>query len=219
MKKISDIPELDRPREKLLRKGCEALSDLELVAVLLGRGTAKHDVMHMADRVLKIMDASSSKPDLKELQRIEGMGPARTMLIAAALEFSRRRIRPEGFKISFPPDVLPLIRHYADRKQEHFLCVSLNGANEVITTRIVSVGLVNKTQVHPREVFADPITDRASAIIVAHNHPSGKLVPSKEDIEMTMQLKSSGKTLGIRLLDHIIFNQKDYYSFLENGEM
>jgi len=219
VKKISDIPELDRPREKLLRKGCEALSDLELVAVLLGRGTAKHDVMHMADRVLKIMDASSSKPDLKELQRIEGMGPARTMLIAAALEFSRRRIRPEGFKISFPPDVLPLIRHYADRKQEHFLCVSLNGANEVITTRIVSVGLVNKTQVHPREVFADPITDRASAIIVAHNHPSGKLVPSKEDIEMTMQLKSSGKTLGIRLLDHIIFNQKDYYSFLENGEM
>ncbi len=94
-----------------------------------------------------------------------------------------------------------------------------HGANEVITTRVVSVGLVNKTQAHPREVFADSITDRASAIIVAHNHPSGKLVPSKEDIEMTVQLKAGGETLGIRLLDHIIFNRMNYYSFLEKGDI
>jgi DNA repair protein RadC len=113
--------------------------------------------------------------------------------------------------------VLPLIRHYADRRQEHFLCVSLNGANEIIATRVVSVGLVNKTQVHPREVFADPITDRASAVIVAHNHPSGSLEPSKEDIDITGQLRSAGEILGIRLLDHVIFNSKGYYSFLEKG--
>jgi DNA repair protein RadC len=135
------------------------------------------------------------------------------------LEFSRHRIRPEGLRISFPPDVLPLIQHYADRKQEHFLCVSLNGANEVIASRVVSVGLVNKTQVHPREVFADPITDRASAIIVAHNHTAGGLTPSKEDIEVTKQLKAAGATLGIKLLDHIIFNHKGHYSFLEHGEI
>ncbi len=138
--------------------------------------------------------------------------------IAAAFELARRRIRPEGLKITFPPDVLPLIRHYADRKQEHFLCLSLNGANEVITSRVVSVGLVNKTQVHPREVFVDPITDRAAAIIVAHNHPAGSVMPSPEDIEVTEQLKAAGETLGIRLLDHIIFNQKEYYSFLEKDE-
>jgi DNA repair protein RadC len=113
--------------------------------------------------------------------------------------------------------VLPLIRHFADRKQEHFICVSLNGANEIIATRVVSVGLVNKTQVHPREVFADPITDRASAVIVAHNHPSGSLEPSKEDIDITARLKSAGEILGIRLLDHVIFNSKGYYSFLEKG--
>jgi DNA repair protein RadC len=99
------------------------------------------------------------------------------------------------------------------------ICISVNGANEVITSRVVSVGLVNKTQVHPREVFADPITDRASAIIVAHNHPVGGLTPSKEDIEVTRRLKAAGETLGIRLLDHVIFNQKGYYSFLENGEL
>ena len=145
------------------------------------------------------------------------MGPAKAALIAAAMEFARRRIRPEGLRISFPPDVLPLIRHYADRKQEHFICVSLNGANEVIASRVVSVGLVNKTQVHPREVFADAITDRASAVIVAHNHPSGSLEPSKEDIDITARLKSAGEILGIRLLDHIVFNQKGYHSFLESG--
>ena len=91
----------------------------------------------------------------------------------------------------------PLISHLADRKQEHFLCISLNGANEVIANRVISVGLVNKTQVHPREVFADPITDRATAIIIAHNHPAGGLTPSKEDIEVTLQLKAAGETLGI----------------------
>jgi len=107
----------------------------------------------------------------------------------------------------------------ADRKQEHFLCISLNGANEVIATRTISVGLVNKTQVHPREVFADPITDRASAIIIAHNHPTGGLAPSKEDIEITMRLKKAGETLGIKLLDHIIFSHKGHYSFLENNDI
>jgi DNA repair protein RadC len=219
IKKLTELPKLDRPREKLQTKGAEALSDLELLAILLGSGIKGHDVITVAGRILKVLDANSGKPNLEDLQKIEGVGLAKATLIVAALELARRRIRPEGLKISFPSDVLPLINHYADRKQEHFICVSVNGANEVITTRVVSVGLVNKTQVHPREVFADPITDRASAIIVAHNHPVGSLTPSKEDIEVTRKLKAAGETLGIRLLDHIIFNQKGYYSFLENKEL
>ncbi len=218
-KRISDLPKLDRPREKLQQKGAEALSDIELIAILLGSGIKGHDVMTVAKQILKVFDSNNAKPTLEELQKIEGVGLAKAALIASAIEFARRRIRPEGLKISFPLDVLPLIRHYADRKQEHFICVSVNGANEVITSRVVSVGLVNKTQVHPREVFADPITDRASAIIVAHNHPSGSLTPSKEDIEITKQLKSAGETLGIRLLDHIIFNHKGHYGFMENEEL
>ncbi len=211
------MPAFDRPREKLQQKGAEALSDIELLAILLGRGIEGHDVMSVAARALKVVDNNKEKPDIEELKKIKGVGSAKATLIATALEFTRRRIRPEGLKISFPADVLPLIRHYADRKQEHFICVSINGANEVIKSRVVSVGLANKTQVHPREVFADPITDRASAIIVAHNHPAGSLTPSNEDIEITKQLKSAGETLGIRLLDHIIFNHKGYYSFLEHG--
>ncbi|MBI5100937.1 MAG: DNA repair protein RadC [Nitrospirae bacterium] len=219
MKKISDIPKSDRPREKIQAKGPEALSDHELLAVLLGSGTTKHDVMKVAEKALKAIDGSDGNPSIEKLQKTEGIGLAKATLIAAALEFARRRIRPEGLRISFPADCLPLIRHYADRKQEHFLCISINGANEVLKSRIVSVGLVNRTQVHPREVFADAITDRASAIIVAHNHPAGSLLPSAEDKEITGQLKAAGETLGIRLLDHIIFNHKGYYSFLEHGEL
>jgi len=218
-KRISDIPKSDRPREKLQQKGAESLSDLELLAVLLGSGTKKHDVMTLANNILKVIDQSGGTADVNALKQIEGVGSAKAALITAALEFARRRIRPEGTKISSPAEVLPLISHFADRKQEHFICLSLNGANEVITSRVVSVGLVNKTQVHPREVFADPITDRASSIIVAHNHPAGTLAPSKEDIEITKQLKSAGETLGIRLLDHIIFNHKGYFSFQENGDI
>jgi DNA repair protein RadC len=219
IKKLTDLPKLDRPREKLQTKGAEALSDLELLAILLGSGIKDHDVMTVASRLLTVLDENNGKPNLEELQKIEGVGLAKATLIVAALELARRRIRPEGLKINFPIDVLPIISHFADRKQEHFICISVNGANEVITSRIVSVGLVNKTQAHPREVFADPITHRASAIIVAHNHPVGSLIPSKEDIEVTQRLKAAGDTLGIRLLDHIIFNQKGYYSFLENGEL
>jgi len=219
MKRITELPKLDRPREKLLQKGAAALSDIELLAVLLGSGTKKHDVMAVAGRILKVLDAGNEKLSMGELRKIEGVGPAKAALVAAAMEFTRRRIRPEGIKISFPADILPLICHFADRKQEHFLCISLNGASEVIASRVVSVGLVNKTQVHPREVFADPITDRATAIIIAHNHPAGELIPSQEDIEITRRLKAAGETLGIRLVDHIIFNQKGYYSFLEHGEI
>ena len=134
------------------------------------------------------------------------------------MEYARRRIKPEGLKISTPADVLPLIRHFADRKQEHFLSITINGANEVLNVRVVSIGLVDRSPVHPREVFADALSDRASGIVVAHNHPSGNLEPSDADLDVTSQLLQAGKILGIELLDHIVFNRSDYFSFLEAGK-
>jgi DNA repair protein RadC len=151
------------------------------------------------------------------LSEFDGVGDAKSALVLAALEYARRRIKPEGAKIETPADLLPHVRHYADRKQEHFLCASINGANEILNIRVVSIGLVDRSPVHPREVFADALMDRAAAVIVAHNHPAGSLEPSAADVEITTQLKAAGLILGIPLLDHIIFNRTGYYSFLETG--
>jgi DNA repair protein RadC len=219
MKRMRDLPLGDRPREKMRIRGPQSLSDAELLSILLGSGNKSVGVMTMAQRLLAILDRTGTEPMIEQLCQVEGIGLAKATVIAAALEFSRRRIRPRGTKISFATDVYPLIRHIADRQQEHFLCISLNGANEVIAVRIVSVGLVNRALVHPREVFADPITDRASAVIVAHNHPSGNLTPSEDDLAVTRQLKDAGATLGIRLLDHIIFNAESCFSLLDVGHL
>ena len=216
---IHDIPAADRPREKLLRKGARALSDQELLAVLLGKGTPGMDVMTLAAKLARLIDEKGMEVSPNDLRHFEGVGDAKSTLILAALEFARRRIKPEGVKIETPADLLPHVRHYADRKQEHFLGATINGANEILSIRVISIGLVDRTPVHPREVFADAVADRASGIIVAHNHPAGSLDPSPADIEVTAQLKTAGEALGIALLDHIIFNRAGYYSFLEAGRL
>jgi DNA repair protein RadC len=216
-KRISDIPEQDRPREKLLSKGADALSDQELLAVLLGKGTRQMDVMTLAAKMARVIDEKGLRVRVADLTGLDGVGEAKATLILAAIEFARRRIKPEGMKIETPADVLPLIRHYADRKQEHFISVTINGANEVINVRVVSIGLIDRTPVHPREVFADAVVDRASGIVVAHNHPAGCLEPSSLDTEVTQQLRKAGDLMGIPLLDHIIFNRNGYFSFLESG--
>jgi DNA repair protein RadC len=216
-KRIDQIPTADRPREKLLQKGAKALSDQELLAVLLGKGTPRIDVMTLAQKLARVMDEKGLDVQCEDLRQFEGIGDAKATLLLAAIEFARRRIKPEGIKIETPADLLPQIRHYGDRKQEHFLCATINGANEVMNVRVVSIGLIDRSPVHPREVFADAISDRACAIIVAHNHPNGTLEPSTNDLDVTKQLKEAGEVVGISLLDHIIFNRSGYFSLLENG--
>ncbi len=218
-KRISDIPEQDRPREKLLHKGAAALSDQELLAILLGKGTAAIDVMTLAGKLAKVVDEKGLNLRAEDLKQFGAVGDAKATLILAAIEFARRRIKPEGAKIQTPADLLPHVRHYADRKQEHFLCATINGANEILNIRIISIGLIDRTPVHPREVFADALVDRASAVIVAHNHPAGSLEPSPSDVEITRQLKAAGDIMGITVLDHIIFNRTGYFSFLEAGRL
>jgi DNA repair protein RadC len=204
-------------RERLAREGPSALADAELLAALLGTGTRGKRVAELADEVLDLLDTSRSLPEASVLQKIAGMGSAKACAVAAALELGRRLFGPREPRVSSPREVWPIVAHWADRKQERFICCSLNGAHEIIAVRVVSVGLVNRTVVHPREVYADPITDRACAVVVAHNHPSGRLEPSPEDREITARLKSAGETLGISLLDHIIFSRSGYFSFVEQG--
>lgn len=216
---MDQIPARDRPREKLLGRGAGALSDQELLAVLLGKGTPGMDVMTLAGKVAKVVDQKGLCLAADDLTQFEGVGHAKAALLLAAIEFARRRIKPLGLRIATPADVLPLVRHYADRRQEHFLSVTLNGANEVLNVRVVSIGLVDRTPIHPREVFADAVSDRASGIVVAHNHPAGRSDPSAADAEATRQLRQAGETVGIPLLDHLIFTADGYFSFLEAGQL
>lgn len=217
--KITDLDSHDRPREKLQAKGATALSDVELLAVILGRGSRSKDVLSVSKEVVAVIDSKNGNLRGEDLLQVSGLGVAKAGQILAAIEFAKRRILPSGVKITCASDIVPLFSPYAALPQEHFLCVTLNGANEVIKTRVVTVGLVNKTQVHPRETFADAITDRAASIIVAHNHPTGDLQPSREDISITQVLQKAGELLGIKVLDHIIFSKRGYYSLLDHGQM
>ena len=215
--RIQSLTVAERPRERLCTIGPKALSDHELVTILLGTGQRDRPVTQIAADVLTVLDRLGAHTGTEDLQAIAGLGPAKATLICAAMELARRLICPARTRIALPTDVIPLVSHYSDRKQEHFLCLSLNGAHEVIAIRVVSVGLVNRALVHPREVFAEPLTDRAAAIVVAHNHPSGHVEPSREDRDVTERLTSAGRTLGIAVLDHIIFGVTGYFSFLEQG--
>lgn len=208
-----------RPREMLLKHGAGVLSDNELLQVLLGSGTKGRPVERVAGEVLRLLDTSDCTSCGTDLLKISGLGAAKAALLQAGFEFFRRRLCPESGRVAYPADILPLVSHYADRKQEHFLALTLNGAHEVINLHVVSIGLVNRTLVHPREVYIRAIADSAASLIAAHNHPSGNLEPSAEDREITARLKEAGDTLGITLLDHVIFSRKGYFSFLENREI
>ena len=217
MKRIKDLPEFSRPREKLKERGAKALSDTELIAAILGSGGKGLDVMSLSSKVAKAISGKKGDLSLEELTKIEGIGLAKASQILAGFELARRHIIVETVKINKAEDVLPLIGWITNKQQEYFICISLNGANEVIENRTVTVGLLDRSQVHPREVFADVITDRAASVIFAHNHPSGALEPSNSDLKIHEQLTEAGRILGIKVLDHIIISKKGYYSFQENG--
>jgi DNA repair protein RadC len=210
---------LDMPRERLLASGPESLSDHELLAILLNTGIRGKNVIALAKELLELINRSKSIPTVEELSRLSGLGTAKACAVAAMLEFGYRRWGAVGIRIQHPKDIYSVLRYHADCKQERFLCLSLNGAHKIIAVRIVSIGLVNRTIVHPREVFADPIIDRAAAVIVAHNHPSGQLTPSEEDDAITNRLKSAAELLGLHFLDHLIFTETGWFSYRQSGRM
>jgi DNA repair protein RadC len=210
------LPADERPRGRLIRSGPESLSDEELLSIILVTGIHGKNVSLLAHELLSALEEKKEIPTVKDLCTMTGLGESKSCLVLAMLEFGRRRWAI-GQKILNPGDIYSLIRHYADRRQERFICISLNGAHEVLAVRLVTIGLVNRTIIHPREVFADPINDRASAIAVAHNHPSGNLTPSGEDNEITTRLKAAAEILGLNFLDHLIFSELCYFSFRQEG--
>jgi DNA repair protein RadC len=171
----------------------------------------------MSKEIAKIIQDKKTSLAETDLTGIHGMGPAKAYQLLAAFELARRHLLKDTVKITKAEDALPLLTDIAGKHQEHFVCISLNGANEVIEKRTVTIGLLDRSQVHPREVFADVIADRAAAVIFAHNHPSGELKPSDADMKIHEQLTQAAKILGIRVLDQIIVTRKGHYSFQEAG--
>jgi len=212
MKTIKDMPQHSRPREKLRERGASALTDEELVAAILGRGIEGMDIVTMARNVARLIREHREDLSVDHLTSVPGMGLAKAAQILSAFELARRYLLKETQKIRNTQDILPLVADITRKQQEYFVCISLNGANEVIEKRIVTIGLVNSSQIHPREVFADVIADRAAAVIFAHNHPSGDPKPSDIDAKTHKQLTEAGK-----ILDHIIITKKGYFSFQEHG--
>lgn len=224
--KIKELPLEERPYEKLSLLGVEHLSNEELIAILLKSGYRDISSKDLATILIKEANGiiGLSKMNYRELSSIKGIGLSKAAIILASFELSRR---VEALKVGIKHQKLNSCkmvfdyysRKIADAKQEHFYVVYLDNAKNIIDDRLLFIGTINYSVVHPREIFKEAYLLSASAIICVHNHPSGNVFPSKEDLKLTSDIQKIGILLGIKLVDHIIIGNDKYYSFLENNDL
>lgn len=222
--KIKEIPFYERPREKLLKYGKDNLSDAELLAIILKTGTSSVSAVELAYNILKCIDGLSNLKDISYdmLVDIKGIGSAKAVEILSVTELAKRIYYDISYDndLSFTsPDVIYNNNKYLfdNVKQERFYCLYLNSKKKLIERKLLFMGTVNKSVVHPREIFKEAYRLSASSIVCFHNHPSGDVTPSREDIELTNSLIRIGEMNGIPVVDHVIFGFDNYYSFYENS--
>lgn len=220
---IKAIPKEERPRERLIRDGAKNISLEDLIAITLKTGTKDYSSKYLAGKILSLVkDASELKNlTLKKLISINGIGAVKAIDFLAALELGRRvyqeTVIDSSFKCNGAVKVFNYFKHlFIFEKQEYFYCLYLDNHKNLIDKKLLFKGTINRSIVHPREIFKEAYLNSASSIICIHNHPSGVISPSKEDILITKKLVSIGKLLGIPIIDHIIIGKDDYYSFYEN---
>ncbi|OWR30144.1 hypothetical protein CDO73_13885 [Saccharibacillus sp. O23] len=222
---LRDLPREERPRERMLRSGAEALSHAELLAILLVTGTRKESALTVAQRILGQTSGLRQLADMgiEELIGINGIGPAKAVQLKAAIELGRRMaVSRVGDRVVIrsPRDAAELLAEQLRYLQkEHFVCLFLNTKNQVIAQETLSIGSLNASIVHPREVFRAAIKYGSASIVCAHNHPSGDPAPSPEDIAITKRLVESGRIVGIDVLDHIVVGDGHFVSLKEQGMM
>lgn len=221
---MKEMPVSERPREKILNRGVQSLSNAELIAVLIGSGTRDQSAMAVADRLLAldpsgILYLGECCPE--ELCRVDGIGTAKASKLIAAVELGRRLMttpREKRMDASTPDRVAAIcMEQMRYLHQEHFRVLMLNVKNEVIASEEISVGSLSSSEAHPRDVFSTPIRKGAANVILIHNHPSGNPEPSRADILLTERLIEAGKILGIGVLDHIIIGDGIYFSLRREG--
>ncbi|MBP6940248.1 MAG: DNA repair protein RadC [Syntrophorhabdaceae bacterium] len=222
---VRDLPRSERPRERLIRFGADKLSSQELLALVAGRGVPGRSVMTIAQELLARFGSIQgiSNATIEELSRIKGIGTAKAAQLKAVFELGKRQelereTNYESYDIRDPQGVVRAVRKtIKDKAKEHFKLILLNTRNKIIGLSTVSIGTLNASLVHPREVFKDAIRHSASSVVVAHNHPSGNPEPSEEDVKITRRLVESGKILGIEVLDHIIIGKDAFVSLKTKG--
>ncbi len=222
---IKELPQEERPREKMLRNGAQALSNAELLAILLRTGTKNDSVLRVAERLLKKYEelgvAALGSVVPQELSKIKGIGNVKAVTVVAAIELGKRLhglASAERPIIRAPQDAADLLMaRLRYEPKEHFLSVLLSTKNHVLATPTISIGSLNASIVHPRELFREAIHYSAAAIILVHNHPSGDPTPSQEDIMLTRKIVEAGKILEIHVLDHVIIGDNKYVSLKEKG--
>ncbi len=206
------MPTLDRPREKLQRRGVQALSDFELLEVLIGSGTKQADVSFIARHIQKVLRTSAEALSFETLTNIKGVSTATASKILAGLELARRHLVRSRTPLLSQQDILARLGDIRTKQQEYFVALSLDGGQRLIAQRTITIGTLDAVLAHPREVFADAVADRAASVIVAHNHPSGDARPSQRDISLTQQLAAAGQLLGVPLRDHLIVTRNEHFS-------
>lgn len=212
---MKNIEQLDI-RRLTLKNGMSYPNDRELVMLILGTGSQNNPVEYMAEHILKVLTSFNPEHWVEKLQTIEGVGASKALAIAAAMELGRRHNRSPQALVEKPLDVLPFIKHYAIQQAEHFVAVTVNGAKEIMSIRVLCVGAGNMAILKPREIFSEALIEHASGIILSHNHPGGNPIPSEDDIRTTEKLCQASSLLGLPVLDHIIITRNGYFSFLEN---
>jgi len=222
--KMKDIPKCERPVERLLDKGSEFLSNEELLSILIKTGTKDLSARELAALIIKENDGKLNNINYQKLKSIKGIGEAKSAVILAALELGRRINKKvssiNNIKITSADIVYKYYNDiFYDKKQEYFYCIYLDANKVVLKEKLLFIGTLDYSLVHPREVFKEAYNLSASSIICVHNHPSGNVLPSKNDFEITNKLIEIGNLLGIKIVDHVIIGFNNYYSFLENNDM
>jgi DNA repair protein RadC len=214
---IHDLPRIEKPREKLDRYGASKLNDYELLAILLRTGRKGKNVIEISKEIIKKFGPNLKDANLVELSKISGIGNAKATEIIACFELGKRfsQNKPETFLT--PKDIWNSLTEIRNQKKEHFVAVFLDSRNTEIKREVISIGTINTSLVHPREVFEPAVRLFANSVMLVHNHPSGNPEPSNADLEITKRLIASGKILGINILDHVIVTSDSWHSMKENG--
>ena len=218
MAKIKDIPKIDRPRERFIKKGPEALSKSDLLAILLGSGIKGKNVQKLSQQIIKKFGKNFLDITIDDLQKVSGVGQAKSLQIASAISLVKRYYADEKINkitIKNSQDVLSLTYDLREKKKEYLVCLYLNARNVLLKKEVVSVGLLDKTLLHPREIFYPATELNAASVILVHNHPSGDSLPSEKDIQIVEIITQAGKIMGIPVIDFIILSESGHCSFYE----